>query len=791
MLLNLWRSALRQFRHETLATFAIAGTLALAVAAACTSFSAVKLALLDELPYPDGGRLVSLLTDVEGRQSPVSAHVLADLEKSGVPLTDFVSFRPMGFTFNDGESAEGLSGAAVSASFFRVLSAPALGSGWTEGDRDSVVISWGMWQRLFAGSSSIIGKRIRLDGIERTVTGVMPQSFLAPYFITVDVWAPLDRNALLADPARGRRTLTVIARRAPDATSQQLQASLAVFSRQQRELYPSVQGRQSWVALPLRDELVGPTMPVLVGTAIAATLLLLIVGANLAGLSVARAIAHRQQYAIRAALGAGRSRLLVERLIDSLAIAGLGSALGVWLAGGLIQVLASYQGQFLERLQPIRLDWTTALFGVAAGLALGIAAPLLSQSAVNTIDAADALRAGRSSSGGTRITVLRSGLVVLQVALAFVLVVGAGLLVRTVLHLADLPLGFRPEGLTAFHVNLTGPKYRAPEQHIQLEREVLAELRRIPGVTAATSSVGLPIVGGPGAALSIFGRSDHAGQEEVAYFSVSPGFLQTIGARLIAGREITETDLDSAPKVAVINEMMARRYWPEGNAIGARIQLGPGGPTRDWITVVGVVADMRQQGPVRQIRPTAFGSTYQYSWPRRYFTVQASGPVPVADLRAALRKVDPAVAMGPVMPLTQMAADQTARHRVAMLALAFFGTTAVVLCAFGLFAVVSLTSHLRRREYAIRLAVGASPVGIRWMVLRQGVTLALTGALAGAAIAAAGTDALSGLLHGVTPLDTAAFCAAALLVLSLAGLASWIPARQASRVDPLDSLRAE
>lgn len=791
MLPTLWRSAVRQFRHQTLATFAILGTLALAVAAATASFSAVKLALLDELPYPEAARMVSLLTDVDGRNSPVSAHVLADLESSRVPLTDFVSIRPAGFTYTAADSTEGVAGAAVSASFFRVLAAPALGSAWREGDRDSIVISWGMWQRLFAGSPGVIGKRIRLDGGERTITGVMPRDFRAPYFVAVDVWAPLDRNALLADPARGRRQLTVIARRAPGATPRQVDAALAVFSQQQRERFPAVQGRQSWVARPLREELAGPTRPVLVGTAIAATLLLLIVGANLAGLSVARAIASRQQYAIRAALGAGRSRLLTERLTDSLVAAALGSVSGVWLAAALIPVLASYQEQFLGSFQPLRLDWATALFGLVAGLALGIAAPLVSQSAVNTVSAAECLRAGRSSSGGERVTLLRSGLVVLQVALAFVLVVGAGLLVRTVRHLADLPLGFRPEQLTSFPVNLTGPKYREEEQHIQFEREVLAELRRIPGVAAATSSVGLPVLGGPGAALSIQGRSDSDGQEEVAYFSASPGFLDAIGARMIAGREIAEADVASAPKVAVINELMARRFWPEGNAIGARIQLGPGGPTEEWITVVGIVGDMRQQGPVRAIRPTAFGSTYQYSWPRRFFTIRTAGPAPAAELRAALRKVDPSVAMGTVTRVTQMAADQTARHRVAMLALTFFGITAVALCAFGLFALVSLTSQLRRREYAIRLAVGASPGGIRWMVLRQGVTLAAAGAAAGAAMAAGGTGALRGLLHGVTPLDTASFAAAAVAVLSLSGLASWMPARQASRVDPLDSLRAE
>jgi hypothetical protein len=245
--------------------------------------------------------------------------------------------------------------------------------------------------------------------------------------------------------------------------------------------------------------------------------------------------------------------------------------------------------------------------------------------------------------------------------------------------------------------------------------------------------------------------------------------------------------------VVVINETMAAKYWPAGDAVGARVQIGPGSPRQRWITIVGIVGDVRQHGPVREVRPTAFGTTLQYSWPWRQFTVRTAGlPRTLgSDLRAAVRKVDSGIAVSRIAPMDDLVANQLARHRLVMMALTFFGSVAVTLSAFGLFAVVSLTSQLRRREYAIRMALGSSPDGVMRMVARQAVALALAGTVAGIGIAAAGARLLQGLLHGVAPIDQVTYAIAAILVLAFGILSAWIPARRAGRVDPQEALAAE
>lgn len=792
-ILDALRSSLRQFRHHPLYACACAGTLALAVAAATASLAVVRRAFFDPLPYAHGDRVASLLTMVEGRTSPVSVHVLTDLQAGASPFDAFASVRPTTSAYSGGETAERIPGNLVTTSYFDTLGVhPAIGGAWSDGDRDAIVLSWSFWQRALAGDPGIVGRRIVvLDDAVRTVAGVMPQGFVAPYWPRTDFWTPLDTSALLSEP-RGRRQLTVFARRATAASQQDVHAYLAVFSGQQQEKFRELQGRQSWVAIPLGDELVGNARPALLGTGGAAALLLLIVFANIAGLSTARAVGMRQQCAVRTALGASRARLFRERLIDGLVVATVGSAAGVWLGDVVITIAARYQQQFLDRLAPIALDGTTAGLGFGIGLLTGVMAAVGPQSVISASRPADSLRASRGGAGDVRLTVTRSALVVVQVALALVLIVGAGLLVRTVSHLASTSLGFESERLTTFNVNFPVPRYGTAERQIQVERDVLQQLARVPGVTSATASVGFPIVGGMRAALRIFGR-EAEGLAEIPYFSVTPNFMPSIGVQLKGGRGLEETDHAASPRVVIINETMARMFWPKGDAIGARVQIGPGSPNQAWITIVGIVSDVRQHGPATEIQPTAFGSTRQYSWPYRYFTVrmaQASESLG-ADVRAAVRAVDPTLATGAITPVDQLVSDQTARHRLVMLALTFFGLVATVLCGFGLYAVVSLTSQLRRREYAIRIALGAPCGGVRWMVLRQAIGLAVGGAMAGVALAAGGTRTLHGLLHGVAPLDTVTFTVAALAVLLLAGMSAWWPAHQAGRVDPVEALKAD
>jgi putative ABC transport system permease protein len=790
---DLIRPALRQFRDHPIYAAATSGTLALAIGVGCASLAVVKRAFFDPLPYPDDGALVSVLTEIEGDTSAVSPHVLEDLRASGPPLSGFAAIRPRALPYLTGQGTETMLGNAVTAEYFSLLGVtPAMGRVFAADERDAVVISWRFWNERLQADPAAIGRSLMIDGRSHIITGVLRSDFFGPYWSVAEAWVPLDITALLAD-VRARRTLTVLARREGAVDQAALDSFMTVFSANLRQQHPSAHSNQSWVAVPLRDELVGSARPALLGAGAAALLLLLIVGANIAGLATAHAAATTHQVAVRAALGATRARLFVEHLTESLMLALLGSIAGVWLARVIVDVLAQYQEQFLGRMARFELDAALALGGVTAGVVIGVAAAVLPRAVVQS-QPADSLRAARGSSGSPRVARLRGGLVVAQVALALVLLVGAGLVVRTVRHLAELDLGFNPDRLAVVQLNLPGERYAAREAQVEFERAILERVSQIPGVESATASVGYPIVGGMMAGLALKGADPGAPAGEIAYLSVAPDFMSSIGARLVAGRHLAPTDRANTERVVVINEAMARAYWPQGGAIGSQVHIGPGAANDPWITIVGVIADMRTHGPTEIVRPAAYGSTLQYSWPRRHISIRADRDRLAtigADIRSAIRAIDPNIPAAPLQPVDRLIADRTAWHRLISLALTLFSSVAVVLCVCGLYAVVALTSRMRRREYAVRIALGARGGQVRWLVLRHACILVTAGTLLGLGGALFGTRVLTGLLHGVTPVDGPVFAAASAVLIALATAAAWQPAHYAGRVDPVETLKAE
>jgi putative ABC transport system permease protein len=790
---DLLRPALRQFRDHPIYAVATSGTLALAIGVGCASFAVVKRAFLDPLPYPDDRTLVSLLTEINGDTSAVSPHVLEDLRGSRPPLTAFAAIRPRAFTYVTDQGTETALGNLVTADYFALLGvAPAMGRTFSDREPDAALVSWRFWNERLGADPAVIGRSIMLDGRARVVTGVLSPDFFGPYWSTAEVWLPLDMAPLMAD-VRQRRPLTILARRAAGTSQASLDAFMTVFSSNLQRRHPAVHGNQAWVAVPLRDELVGRSRPALLGAGAAAILLLLIVAANIAGLSTAHAAATTHHVAIRAALGATRGRLFAEQLTEILVLALAGSVAGIWLARFVIQILTQYQEQFLGRLARFALDPVIVICGIAAGLVIGVTAALVPRSVIHT-QPSSSLRAARGSSASVRLTRLRGGLVIAQVALALVLLVGAGLVVRTVSHLAALDLGFNPDGLAVAQINLPGQRYESRDAQLEFERAVVERVSQIPGVESASASVGFPIVGGMMAGLVLRGEPADAAAHEIAYLSVAPDFLPQIGARLIAGRPLSTGDRAHTAPVVVINEAMARLYWPQGNAIGSQVHIGPGTPDEAWITIVGVVADMRTHGPTEIVRPAAYGSTWQYSWPRRHISVRTApgrmatlGP----EVRAAIRAVDPGIPAATLTPVHRMISDRTASHRLISLALTLFSGVALVLCICGLYAVVALTSRLRRREYAVRIALGARGEQVRLLVLRHAFVLVAAGTALGIAGAAVSTRILTGFLHGVTPIDPPVFAGAAALLIALATAAAWQPARHAGRVDPVETLKAE
>jgi predicted permease len=787
------RPALRQFRDQPIYAAATVGTLALAIGVGSVTMTVVKRAFLDPLPYRDDARLHSVLTSIDGDGSAVAPAVLEDLRRSSSPFVGLAPARPVTMAYAAADATESVTGNLVTSEYFAVIGVtPALGRVWTAAEPDAIVVSWRFWATTLQSDPEVISRVVMIDGRARTIVGVLPSEFVPPYWPVTAVWAPLDLAPLLAEP-RSRRTLSVFARRADHVSEAEVAAFLEVFSRNQQQQHPDVHGRHSWIAPTVRAELVGPARPAVLGAGAAALLLLMLVAANLAGLSAAHAAATAQQVAIRSALGATRSRLFTEQLIDTLVLTGLGSLLGVWMAYGLTQVIAQYQQQFLPRLAPIQLDASTIAAALAVGLLIGLVASVLPRSLIG-VQPEHALRAARGASADRRLTRTRVVLVMGQVALSLVLLVGAGLLIRTVRHLTTLPLGFRPDHLVMTSVNLPLPKYASAEAQLQFERTFVERASQIHGVEAVAASVGVPIIGGMMAGLAIKGDTTGGARPEIAYLSVAPNYLSTIGATVVAGRGLLPTDTQDAPRVVVINETMARQFWPQGNALGQEVHIGPGAPADRWITVVGVMADMRTHGPTEAIRPAAFGSTLQYSWPRRHLTMRTDGPTPAtltSDLRAVLHAIDPSIPAGAITTVESLLAERTGRHRLASLALTLFGALSLVLCGSGLYAVVALTSRLRTREYAIRMALGARTGDVRWLVFKQALLIAGVGTAAGLAAAAGGTRILDGLLHGVGTIDRPIFVAACAALLTLAGLAAWQPARQAVRVNPIDTLKAE
>jgi predicted permease len=502
----------------------------------------------------------------------------------------------------------------------------------------------------------------------------------------------------------------------------------------------------------------------------------------------------QQQMTVRRALGGSGARLFAEQLADALCVAAAGTLAGLALAPAFVSVAVHYQSEFLNRVAAFELDAGVIGFGVITGLVAGTLAAFIPARLIARTSPAGTAPPARGATASRRLTFARRMLVVAQVSLALVLLVGAGLLVRTVRHLSDRPLGYRTDGMTTMAVTMPGSRFAQRATQVQLEEDVLVRLAQVPGVTAVTASVGLPPNRAMGASLHIRGRSVTDGLAEVGYNSVAPGFMKAMGISILSGRDISADDRAGQTGAILVNEMMAKMYWPDGDAIGAEIYLGPGAPNPGgWMKVVGIVPDVQPYAPAERITPTAYGSTHQYSWPRRFFTVYTDRPSVTleSDIRAAVRAADPAVSIGLLRSLNDVAAAQRGRHRLVMTVLVVFAGVSLILCASGLYAVAAMMSGMRRREYAIRVALGAPREHVRWRVVRQSITLVALGIVAGLAIAAIGARVLQGLLHGVESIDPTTFAAAAATLALIAVGAAWWPARQAARVDPVETLRAE
>jgi predicted permease len=787
--------------------------LALGIGGTSAIFSVVDAVLLAPLPLGNPDRLVAILHHGD---HPVAPANYLDWKRRAT------SFAQMGAAeywtptvVGDGipEKIQGLRLTIDALALAHVQ--PALGRLFAPREDDpgreyEAVLAWGFWQRRYAGDQHVLGRSITLDGREYRVVGVMPQGFDYPLFWAhgVQLWAPLALGARSA--SREGQSLRVLARLGRDVSLSRARAEMSALAAALEREYPGT--NRDVTVTPLRDLVVGDVRPALLVLFGAVGFVLLLACANVAHMLLARASARERELTIRTALGASRGRLVRQLLTESLLLGGAGGLLGLVLAGWAVRALIAAGGTGLPLADTIGLDGRviafTALVSVATGVVFGVA-PALRASRTRL---AEALReTGRGTAGGVRQHGLRDLLVASEFALALVLLAGAGLAIRTFVALRDIDPGFDPRGVVTMVVSYTGSSVGSPERRVPFIDELLTRVRAVPGVARASAINHVPIVGDLwGAPFFVEGRSlpKPGDVPSATYRVVLPGYFATMGIPIRSGRDITATDRLDAPLVVVINDYMAKRYWPAESPIGKRIALDRPGATTPWYTVVGVAKNVVRSD---WAAPPAEELYVPWLQEKQYLTSNgphvgymslvvrancaAHGPCNASALAPALRNtiwsLDPNLPVADVRTMDQVARDATARPRFTLMLLAVFAAVALILAGMGVYGVITYAVSSRIHEIGVRLALGAEPFAVVRMVVRDGMSAALIGAGVGVVAALLLTRSMSTFLYGVRPSDPLTFAAVSLLLIGAALIATYLPARRASRTDPLLALRAE
>ena len=789
------RGALRQLRRAPGFTATAALTLALGIGGNAAIFSVVRSVLLAPLPYPDADRLVQVWTDerAHGRAAPewLTPPDFADWERENRTFAAMASYQGWGPDLTGDGEPESLNGAAVSADYFSVLRVrPALGRDFVRADDDPgaervTIVSDGLWRRRFGADPGLIGRALTLNGEPWTVIGIMPRGFRPPG-LAADVWRMGRRPA--GTCGRGCIVLRAIGRLRPGATLDQAHQDLAAVAGRLAEQYPQTnEGRGVWL-IPLHEQIAGATRPALIALSVAVGLVLLIACVNLANLLLVRGAMRGRELAVRAALGAGRARLVRQLCTESLVLAAIGGALGLGVAVLARQALVSLVPPAVRQVQAIRIDGLvvafTAALAIGSGLLFGLA-PAVSSVRRNLMTA---LRTGTRS--GAAAGKARSGLVVAELALSVTLLVGAGLLLRSFVAMQRLDLGFRTEGLVTANVLFPRARYAEAERAAAAIEDLLTRLRGAPAVAAAEAVDQPPLLfaGDQDIDVEAPGESRPEGGQSVWYRTVSPGYLSLLGFRVLEGRLFADTDRPGAAPVAIVNEAAARRYWHGKSPLGRTLRSGGGGVEA---TVVGVVANGRPDGPRQPVKPELFLPLGQF--PVRGVTVvmasNGSAAAALAALREGLSQVDPLIPISGASSLSEAAGAAVAEPRTYASFVSVFALAALALAAIGVYGVMAFAVAQRQREFGVRLALGAAPGALRRMVLGRSARLVLLGLGLGIVAALVLTRWLQSLLYGVGALDPVTFGAVPLVLALVALLAAWVPAARATRVDPLIAMR--
>ena len=784
-------------------------TLGIGIGATTAIFSAVNAVILRPLAVPNVARVMLVAELYDGRPADVSVGNFVDWQAANQARPAFVAMGSINwrnFTLA-GEQPERVFGAAVSAGYFEVMGvAPLHGRVFTPeedhpGGARVVVLGHRLWQRRFAADPSAVGRVINLNGSPHTVLGIMPAGFDFTTG-TEDLWVP----AAFTPAQRAQHDehyLTVYGRLRPGVTLQAARAQLAEVQRVLNQRYPDANGTRSVHIEPMMRQFVGDARSQLLVILGAVLLVLLIACANVANLLLARGAARARELAIRASIGAGRARLVRQLLAESGALALAASVAGMVVAWVVIRTLVAAAPRGVPRIEQTRLDPATLGFALLLALVSTLLFGLAPAIRTARTDLIGALRTGQVRATGSRHDWFRQGLVTAEVALVLVLLVGAGLLVRTAVHLQRLDPGFEARGLLTARIALPAERYATPESARRAFESVLANLAASPGVRSAALSTQVPMGPGGGSnGLVPEGKvPNHDNAVDARMRLVSPGYIATLGIPLRRGRDLTADDRAGSPRAMLVNEALAKALFSEGDPIGKRVLCCEGAPDDPrWKTIVGVVGDTRSGGPAQDVEPEFFLPIAQapdaaWDWIARTISVIARAdrnPMSLAPaMREALQRVDPSLPLYRIETLETSLNNALGPARFRTVLLGSLAGIGLLLAVVGIYGVVAYLVTRRRAEIGVRMALGASSASVLRLVVGQGLRPVLAGTGVGLMGALAGARLLSSWLSGVKASDPITLGGTAVVLLLVAAVASYVPARRATRVDALEAMRVE
>jgi putative ABC transport system permease protein len=808
VLLQDLRFAIRQMAKRPGFTAIILLTMALGIGANAAIFSVLDAVLLRPLPYSQPERLIKVWTRFTGIGAPndqnwVSAPEFRDFQQLNHSFSDLAAMSGASFNLGVKGSPQRVVGAAVTPNLFSMLGVqPQLGRKFlpeeAQPGRDKeVILSYAIWRRVFAANPNIVGTSIRIDGVPYSVIGVMPEGFEYPS--EAEVWGPLAFSPDdLSENSRGGHGLEVLGRIKPGLSLAQVQSDMDRVSRtmiEQHASYPYTKFNFGIILHPLLEETVGDVKPSLMVLMAAVGLVLLIACANIANLMLTRSTERQQEMETRLALGATGKRLAGQLITESIALAIAGGLLGLaitpWILHGLVNLAAKALPRAVHTSIDVRALALTAIVSVLTGILFGLA-PAMQAGRKRSFDV---LKSGRNTEG-KRPRRVRSMLVICETAFSLLLVAGAGLLIRSFAQILKVDPGFRPDGVLTMRISLPDATYSKPEQIRTFYSSLLERIQRLPGVQSAGATSGLPLSGQGGSGTTTIDTQSVPPENrtpEADRRTATPDYFKAMSIPLLRGRYFEARDTEGTPAVAIVDESLANTYWPNQDPIGKRVYFGAGQANPNWLTVVGVVRHVHNRTLEARSRVEVYVPENQVPFNGMTLAIRAStNPLSIVPtIQREVASIDPDLPIYRVRTMNEVMGESLQRRRLALMLLAGFAGLALLLAAIGIYGVTSYGVAQRKTEIGVRMALGANRSQVLALIMRSGMTTIAIGLVLGVVLSLALTRLMSGLLFAVHASDPLALAGAASVLILAALVAIFIPARRATKVNPMSALRYE